>query len=390
MYLISVANLARQPVMHAMHRMEVDESSDKFVKEFGPRASILSVMANGLAWQYLYDFSELLEDAAWSDILDQAPTELLADGSCYAIIAYLVCAAAGDYWRRIFLQCNSFPIRLLCLTATSWEKPCILRRAVAQEIIDGPLDQYGAPEPNATKLRKLFPSALKNACEKGTLSIQLFLFLTAVKQRWRADTQENESVNSMIDSIMAACPHISLGLASSRLTIRKYLRYLAKVIQRDHPCTNRAALREALVEATQYCTSCYPSLDSVLGVPGRFAVPTPIQLPPYFDPHRRPATGPSVDFAALFYTKFGAFFGRSYIHVYRLRNVTTQSESDQFFFCFVKHASNVVLQLCVNTGGGALFIFRNRLALYSHVTSWGRWRPKSLGICNASRSLALV
>jgi hypothetical protein len=190
MFLMSVCFITRAPAMHVMYFLQVAESDTEWNIKYGCDSTVLSVLACGKASEFMTAFEALLDVSTWADLMDRAPMAALADGLGFGAIVYLSCAAAGDFYRRVLLQCNAFPLRLLCLVKSPPGDVCALRRAVARELLTAPVDQFGVPEANAVRLSKLWRTDLEQAAGDGRLSHSLYIFLASVRRMWRADTQE--------------------------------------------------------------------------------------------------------------------------------------------------------------------------------------------------------
>ena len=81
----------------------------------------------------------------------------------------------------------------------------------------------GGLHPTVWKNKWLFRQSLKYCAATGKCCMPLYTFMRMVSLNWDPDSQEIESVNSVLQAIVKRCPHISLAVLDARVAIRKQL-----------------------------------------------------------------------------------------------------------------------------------------------------------------------
>ena len=117
-----------------------------------------------------------------------------------------LCSAAEFHW-RVAEECDKWPRKLLYFTRDDFDVESDKRKELANELVnaESPTD---LGDMNAWKLRNLFLPHWMETALTGKLDYGLYRFLQDVSDLSCADTQVQESVNSIIRIIVERCPNI--------------------------------------------------------------------------------------------------------------------------------------------------------------------------------------
>jgi len=78
------------------------------------------------------------------------------------------------------------------------------------------------------KFRFIFWVQIVEAASTGMFNLTAWMFLHALFEMWRLDTQEVEGVHNVLKRIYKCAPYCGWCLMSARLTLRKFLQGLNK------------------------------------------------------------------------------------------------------------------------------------------------------------------
>ena len=127
---------------------------------------------------------------------------------------------ASVFHRRVVETLDKYPHRLLLLVKSNDTWFCLVRQAVAKELLEASDEQL---EINARKVRKLFRQDLLNAQRTGLLTGSLRVTMRGIAWHWQADTRECERVNKMLNLFTERAPTASFELQSSRACLKHFL-----------------------------------------------------------------------------------------------------------------------------------------------------------------------
>ena len=189
-----------------------------------------------------------------------------------ACLLKLSCSQAADYDHRIMSRVKGFsaPAQLLALVKESAGIVCPVRRDLCRRLL-----QADAKDLHLTvlKLRTVFYKEVQDCAASGTLAMPLYGLLRSVASAWRPDSQDIESINSMIKFERKRSPHISLSLLDARVGNRRHLGFGSNALCKHQRKWSLAkdACEAVLQEALQYY-----NLHSTVFVSQRFVTAEPI------------------------------------------------------------------------------------------------------------------
>lgn len=181
-----------------------------------------------------------MDNDAWGLVWSQCSDDL--DGGDHANIradiVMNVLEQSSEFQRRINKQLQCFPFRLAYMVMSHPTTVCQKRKEVAAAIVEAD-EARGLNKCHTTrKLRKLFLPELQSAARDGTLHGDLFQLLFNIFLLLFCDTQEVEGANNILRRCITNAPHISIGLLSSRLSIKKLLAQCETKAQREEFISN--------------------------------------------------------------------------------------------------------------------------------------------------------
>ena len=130
---------------------------------------------------------------------------------------------AGEYDMRIFVPTSKWPVKFLYMVGTPPNEVSQVRRDLGGELCSATTVQDLDGDHTTWKLRTIFMPAWEIMRDSGKLEEDLWIFLNDVSVLWCCDTQQMESINSIIKIIIGRCPAIQLPLLSARVGMRKIL-----------------------------------------------------------------------------------------------------------------------------------------------------------------------
>lgn len=148
------------------------------------------------------------EEATWAGTCAQ----LSSDDANFliALTSRLILVHASNFSRRIFEVIQEFPYKILLLLKSKPTTVCETRKAIASEILDTATGQLHIV---GQKMKDLYSKDLEHARKTGHLSTWLYMALSEVSIRWRADTRESERETRIVEMSCFVCNDLRLLLA---------------------------------------------------------------------------------------------------------------------------------------------------------------------------------
>ena len=208
---INIPQRIRQPLDHMFHSLQ-----KRWVHGAEP--------ANLARFIWVYEetinreIRALLRPEAWADLVEAAPQE--HRGRSRIGILKAVLRMHADYERRVSNPLRAGPYNLLWFGKELPNDFCPKRQHLALCLLDTP---DVALHMTASKLKQLFRAELANVAQTGKCPICLYWAMRLVALYWRADVQEIEGINSLIELACRRAPRISLPLVDARVGLRKDL-----------------------------------------------------------------------------------------------------------------------------------------------------------------------
>ena len=210
------------------------------------------------------DFKALRNRDKWGSVLRQVPAS--CRNEVWAAIQRQVVRTESDYDRRIMARVRAFPCALLMLVKSPANSRCADRERVSNTLLDTPIERLHV---TARKIVMLFGDELRTSVARGTLCMRLYVPLRIVALFWKADQQEIEGMNGMLQAIVKRSPHLSFVLADARMAMRK--QWSAGWTSGKMKWSVLGPMMETLL---QDALDGFGSMPDVL-VPDRFETPSP-------------------------------------------------------------------------------------------------------------------
>ena len=169
---VKVSLRVKAPLQHLLHFCMKR-------REYGAPEN-LALLAWGKAKEICNEFAELGSIGRWADVL-------------------------GAVVRRIIGRVESFPVKLLVLVKSDKDTCCSERIAVACELLDTP---PAALHIIARKVVTVIARELGDTKHSGKLCCRLYSALMLAAVHWKAETQEIEGVNNMLQMMIHQAPNI--------------------------------------------------------------------------------------------------------------------------------------------------------------------------------------
>ena len=186
----------------------------------------------------------------------------------WSAIRRLAVRVLTDYDRRIIGRVETDPIRLLLLVKSKPNRVCPERQCLADEPVSTtPLRLHIT----ARKLMILFGPELRNTASTGILCGRLYCLMMFVAVHWKADTQEIEGMNNMVQALRRQNPHISLVALDARLALRKLFGGGGKKGDR---ILKWSAVKDYVEEILDVAVECWEDSFDICR-PERFETPAP-------------------------------------------------------------------------------------------------------------------
>jgi len=154
--------------------------------------------------------------AYWQDVLAHCPAGRLLEAR--AVIRSAVLFVIGEFDRRFTQRLRRSPYNLLTLANEPCHVECERRRDVAGQLLSAP---DFALHITARKVKAQFNDELRFIQDTGMCPLSLYCPLRLLACEWKADVQELEGVNNMVEMACSIAPGISQALLDARVANRK-------------------------------------------------------------------------------------------------------------------------------------------------------------------------
>lgn len=159
-------------------------------------------------------------ESVWQPVVDMEDDSPQGCSEGWITLALEMCIEmSANFHMRFELPMSSYPYLLLWFVKAPPHVCCEIRRRVAANLLEAPLDTLDAGF--SRKLLHLCLVDITAAANDGQCSIRLYNLIHDVSSVWEVDTQDIEGTNSIVKRLGMLAPNMTWDLLAARITIKK-------------------------------------------------------------------------------------------------------------------------------------------------------------------------